>query len=368
MLDSLQGQFLGNTWGRWLLASLVGLVTAFAVRVVLAFVVRRVQRVAEHTAIDWDDVVVAGLRNTKWFSYLAAGFYAGSELLHLSERLLQRVDRIAGVLLLLQIGFWFHAGINARVKRWKENVDTTPERATAASAIGFIARLALWAALLLAVMSTLGIQITALIAGLGVGGVAAALAVQTLLADVIASLSIYFDRPFDIGEFIATPDGMGTVQRISMRSTRLRALGGEELIFSNGQLLKQTIRNFGRMAERRIVFEVGVEYGTPVAKLKQLPEILGGIVAEAPDVRLDRAHFKAFGAYALIFEVVYYVQSPDFNVYMDRQQLINFAVAERFEALGVAMAFPTQTLMLRQDEAQPPKATKSASSLGAGAA
>jgi len=355
MLETLQRQFLGNGLGRWLTAVLVGLATVVVLRVVLGLVIRRIRRVAERTKIDWDDVVVAGLENTKWFSYLTAGFYAGSQVLRLSERLLDRVDRVAGVLVLLQIGFWCHAAIVARVTRWKQDAADTPERATAASAIGFIARLTLWVALILAVLSTLGVKITALVAGLGVGGVAAALAVQTLLADVIASLSIYFDRPFEIGEFIVTPDGMGTVHRISMRSTRLRALGGEELVFSNGDLLRKTIRNFGKMEERRVVFEVGVEYGTPVEKLKELPVALSQVVSDTPDVRLDRAHFKSFGAYALTFEVVYYVLSPDYNVFMDRQQSINFAIAERFEALGVAMAFPTQTLMLRHDDPSPKK-------------
>jgi small-conductance mechanosensitive channel len=350
MLELLQRQFLGNSIGRWLGAVAVGLLLVVVVRLALSLVVRRVKKISERTKIDWDDVVVAGLENTKWFSYLAAGFYGGSQLLTLSERLLDRVDRIAGVLLLLQLGFWAHAGIRARVIRWKEEAAGTPERATAASAIGFIARLAVWASIILAVLSTLGVKITALIAGLGVGGVAAALAVQTLLADVIASLSIYFDRPFDIGEFIVTSDGVGTVQRISMRSTRVRALGGEELIFSNGDLLRKTIRNFGRMQERRIVFEVGVEYGTPTEKLRALPGILGEIVSSTPDTRLDRAHFKEFGAFALVFEVVYYVLSPDYTLFMDRQQSINFTIAERFEEIGLSMAFPTQTIMLRHDE------------------
>jgi small-conductance mechanosensitive channel len=316
MLELLQRQFLGNSIGRWLGAVAVGLLLVVVVRLALSLVVRRVKKISERTKIDWDDVVVAGLENTKWFSYLAAGFYGGSQLLTLSERLLDRVDRIAGVLLLLHLGFWAHV----------------------------------WASIILAVLSTLGVKITALIAGLGVGGVAAALAVQTLLADVIASLSIYFDRPFDIGEFIVTSDGVGTVQRISMRSTRVRALGGEELIFSNGDLLRKTIRNFGRMQERRIVFEVGVEYGTPTEKLRALPGILGEIVSSTPDTRLDRAHFKEFGAFALVFEVVYYVLSPDYTLFMDRQQSINFTIAERFEEIGLSMAFPTQTIMLRHDE------------------
>jgi len=197
------------------------------------------------------------------------------------------------------------------------------------------------------------VKITALVAGLGVGGVAAALAVQSLLGDVIASLSIYFDRPFDIGEFIVIPDGKGTVERISMRSTRLRALGGEELVLANGELVRKTIQNFGRMKERRVVQEIGVEYGTSPQKLRKLPELLKQAVIDCSDVRFDRAHFKSFGAYALAFELVYYVLSPDYTVFMDRQQAINFAIVEAFAEMDVSMAFPTQTLFVRAEPNTP---------------
>jgi small-conductance mechanosensitive channel len=351
MTELFARKFAGVSLTHWSIAVAVALVTALVLRVIAHIVMRNASRIAKRTAIAWDDTLVAAMENTRWFFYLGVGIYAGSLSITLPPGPRLWLDRGLELLSMLQVGLWVHAGIRSTVTRWKTEAAGTPERATAASAVGFLARLTIWTALFLMALTTLGIKITALVAGLGVGGVAAALAVQRLLGDVIASLTIYFDRPFDIGEFIVTSDGMGTVERISMCSTRLRALGGEELIFANGEIIKKAIQNYGRMKERRVVLEVGVEYGTPPDKLRRLPELLEQAVASCSDARFDRAHFKSFGAYALEFELVYYVLSSDYTLYMDRQQAINFAIVDALDGIGVAMAFPTQTLFVRRESA-----------------
>jgi small-conductance mechanosensitive channel len=183
-----------------------------------------------------------------------------------------------------------------------------------------------------------------LIAGLGVGGIAVALAAQNILGDLFASLSIVVDKPFVVGDFIVIDDFLGTVDRIGLKTTRLRSLSGEQLIFSNADLLKSRIRNYRFMRERRIVFSFGVEYETPLPALETIPGTVREIIEAQERTRFDRAHFKSYGASALDFEVVYYVLVPEFNTYMDIQQAINFELFRRFADAGIGFAYPTQKL------------------------
>ena len=186
-------------------------------------------------------------------------------------------------------------------------------------------------------------------AGLGIGGVAIALATQSILGDLFASLSIVLDRPFVVGDFIVVGDLMGTVEHVGLKTTRVRSLSGEQLVFSNADLLGSRIRNFKRMAERRIVFAVGVTYQTPAAKLDQIAGVLREIATAAPGVRFDRAHLRSFDDSAITFEVVYYVLDPDYNRYMDTQQRINLAIFRQFEAEGIEFAYPTRTVFVRNE-------------------
>ncbi|MDZ7632343.1 MAG: mechanosensitive ion channel family protein [Gemmatimonadaceae bacterium] len=204
----------------------------------------------------------------------------------------------------------------------------------------------IWSAVLLVALSNLGVNITAFIASLGVGGVAVALATQNILGDLFSSLAIVLDKPFVIGDFIVVGDMAGTVEKVGLKTTRLKSLSGEQLIFSNADLLSSRVRNFKRMQERRILFKLGVTYQTPRAMLERIPVMLRAAVEAQSNVRFDRAHFLAFGDFSLDFEVVYFVLSADFNRYMDVQQLINFSIHEQFEAAGVEFAYPTQTLVL----------------------
>jgi small-conductance mechanosensitive channel len=213
-------------------------------------------------------------------------------------------------------------------------------------ALGFIVKLTLWSLILLVALDNLGFNIRTLIAGLGVGGVAVALAVQNVLGDLFASLSIVLDKPFVIGDFLIVDDHLGTVERVGLKTTRLRSLGGEQLIFSNSDLLKSRLHNYGRMFERRVVFSVGVTYQTPRAKLELIPTIIREAIQAQDKTRLDRSHFKAFGDFSINFESVYYVLGPDYNLYMDIQQAINLQIHKRFEEEGIEFAFPTQTLFV----------------------
>ena len=218
--------------------------------------------------------------------------------------------------------------------------------ATMMSALGFVVKLALWSALLLIALDTLGFHVSTLITGLGVGGVAVALAVQNILGDLFASLSIVLDKPFVLGDFVIVDDHLGTVERIGLKSTRVRSLWGEQIVFSNTDLLKSRLRNYGRMFERRIVFPLGVTYQTPRAKLELIPKIIREAIQAQEKTRFDRSHLKEFGDFAINFESVYYVLVPDYNVYMDIQQAINLQIHRRFEEEGIEFAYPTQTLFV----------------------
>jgi len=200
-------------------------------------------------------------------------------------------------------------------------------------------------ALLLA-LDNLGVNITALVAGMGIGGIAVALAAQNILGDLFASISIVLDKPFVINDFIIVGDYMGSVEHIGVKTTRIRSLSGEQIVFSNTDLLNSRVRNFKRMVERRVVFSFGVVYGTPAEKLEAIPGIVRGIIEAIDGTRFDRAHFAKYGDSSLDFEVVYFVVTGDYNVYMDIQQAINLAIYRSFEDEGLGFAFPTQTIFL----------------------
>jgi small-conductance mechanosensitive channel len=212
--------------------------------------------------------------------------------------------------------------------------------------VGFVMRLVVWTAVLLVLLDNLGVDITALVAGLGVGGIAVALAAQNILGDLFASLSIVLDKPFVVGDFIAIGEFLGSVEHVGLKTTRLRSLSGEQVVFSNADLLGSRVRNYGRMFERRVLFSLGVTYQTPPDKMRRIPVMIREIVESQDRVRFDRAHFQGFGDFALLFEVVYYVLSREYNVHMDIQQSINMTLLERFAAEGIEFAYPTQTVFV----------------------
>jgi small-conductance mechanosensitive channel len=212
-----------------------------------------------------------------------------------------------------------------------------------------LVKVSLWAIAVLVVLSNLGVNVTGLVAGLGVGGIAIAFALKEVFADLFASLSIYLDKPFKVGDHIVVGDYRGTVEKIGIKSTRMRALQGEEIIVSNQELTNSRIHNYKRMDERRITVQFGVTYDTSKEKLEQIPNIIKKIVDDEKMTRFDRAYFTTFGDSALLFDYVYYIESDDYVEYLKAQESMNLKIIEEFEKLGVEMAFPTQTVHLVKD-------------------
>lgn len=339
---------LGNTlalWGGSLALALLAFGGLILLRRVLA---GRIAAWARQTATEWDDILADAIRVTHSLTLLSVSVYAASRLLQLPDVAERGLDRLLFIALMLQVGRWGSALIQARMatRTVRSAREGNGASTTHLGILAFVMRTALWVVVLLAMLNNLGFDITALIASLGIGGVAVALAVQNILGDLFASLSIALDKPFLVGDFIVVDNLMGTVKHVGLKTTRIQSLSGEELIVANNDLLKSRIRNFKHMDERRVVFSFGLTYNTAPEVLEALPEQLRAIITGIEQTRFDRAHFKSFGAYSLDFEVVYYVTSADFNLHMDIQQAINLALMRHLRALGVEFAFPTQSIQL----------------------
>jgi len=342
----------GNGVRAWGLALAIALMVFLALVALRWVLVLNLGRVAQRTSNRWDDVIAAVIRRTTNYTLLFAGLYAGSRALTLTSNGSYAL-RIIGVLVVtVQLALWGNIVITAAIRgQMERHLQEDAAAATTINALGFIGRLALYALLLLLALDNLGVDITALVTGLGVGGVAVALALQTVLGDLFASLAIVLDKPFVIGDFIIVGDMLGTVEHVGLKTTRVRSLSGEQLVFANSDLLKSRIRNYKRMAERRVLFTIGVTYQTPRPQLEQIPTMIKEAIAAQEATRFDRSHFARYGPSSLDFESVYFVLDPDYNHYMDIQQAVNLEIHRRFEAAGIEFAYPTQTIFLERSAA-----------------
>jgi small-conductance mechanosensitive channel len=351
----LDYELFGNSIQQWAIAVVTTAVIFIIARQLRGMVLKRVSRIAPTTNTVWDDLMVEALTCVHWLFLLIVSVYFGALPLSLPTLAAAVIFKLFFLSALLQVGFLGSHTIRAAFDNYRQKqIDKNAEAVTTLSSVAFLLRILLWILLFLVALDNFGADVTTLIAGLGVGGIAIALAVQNILGDLFASFSIVLDKPFIIGDFIIVGDHLGTVEYIGLKTTRLRSLSGEQLIFSNTDLLGSRIRNYKRMYERRVVFSVAVVYQTPEEKLAAIPEMIREIVDAQEQVRFDRAHFKDFGAYALNFEVVYWILSPDYTLYMDIQQAINLAIFRRFNEAGIAFAYPSQTLFLDRAEMDGP--------------
>jgi small-conductance mechanosensitive channel len=335
-----------NTAENWLTALLAATAFLIVLYLLRGVVLHRLRRMAGNTVTLIDDFLVEVLSVTRFLLAGAASLYIASLFLVLPPSMEKVVDRTFIGLMLLQCGFWTTRALDfwLRHRFSQGDADEMGAREMTRSLLSFLGRTVLWALAVLLILDNLGLNVTALIASLGIGGIAVALAAQNILGDLFASLSIAIDKPFVIGDFISVDDLMGTVEHVGLKTSRIRSLGGEQIIFSNNDLLKSRIRNYKRMQERRVVFAMGVTYDTAEAQLELIPGMIRQAIEAQPAARFDRAHFKGFGAFSLDFEAVYYVREPDYNVYMDAQQAINLQLVREFAAHSIGFALPTQTL------------------------
>ncbi|HEX5437607.1 MAG TPA: mechanosensitive ion channel family protein [Gemmatimonadaceae bacterium] len=336
----------GNTVREWAIALaifIVLLAVLFAARRLLA---SRIGKMADRTATDVDNVVAMLARRVHPIVLVLVALAAASLRLSRTDvgKGYVRVVFVAG--LIVQAAIWGSDLILFYVRRSRQRQGTTAGADTTIVAMAFLARLSLWTILALLMLQNFGVKVTALIASLGVGGIAVALAAQSVLGDLFAAMAIYLDKPFLIGDFITFDDFAGSVEYVGLRSTRIDSLSGEQIIIANSDLMKSRIHNYKRMAERRVVFQIGVVYDLAADVVAGIPAIIRGAIEAQETVRFDRAHFKGYGDSSLDFEAVYYVLSSDYTLYMNIQQAINLAIYRRFAADGIGFAFPTRTVIM----------------------
>ena len=340
----------GNSIKTWLISILIFILIYLLLKLIIAFIDRRIKKISSRTTTLYDDYLWVILNQTKSIFLGFLSLLIASKLLILPAKVITFINVSVIVFLWIQIGIWANQIIFVFIQS-KKTKDLDGKEKTSLSAIGTISKIFIWSIVLLLALDNIpGIQISALIASLGVGGIAVGLALQNILGDLFASLSITIDQPFVIGDFISIGNFSGSVEKIGLKSTRVRSITGEELVFSNSDLLSGRIHNYRRMEIRRVVMQFGVTYQISAEKLKKIPEILQSIVESQTDVTFERAHLSTMGDFTVNYELVFTVNSPDFTLYMNIKQNILLSVLQKFEEEGIDMPYPTQTILLKNPE------------------
>jgi small-conductance mechanosensitive channel len=353
-LDTLlETRYFGNTTWEWSVAAAIAAGLLFLLLLLRRVVRARYARLAATPQTELMEIPLKVASRTAGWFLLIASVFAGALALDLPDNAAPVLKTVFTVAVFWQVGLWATTAVLASLER-KQQIASTTDRAAASSLgiIGFLARATIWSFVLLLTLDNLGIQIKPLLAGLGIGGIAVALAAQNILGDLFASLSITLDRPFVIGDSLSVDEFNGTVEYIGVKSTRLRSVNGEQIIIPNSNLLSSRVRNNARMQERRVVLNLSVDQETPREALRKIPEQLRALIQSYRDVRFDRSHFAKIGATSFDFEAVYFVLTPDYTRHMDILQEINLRIIESFEREGVHFAQPSQRLLLEQSPVQ----------------
>jgi small-conductance mechanosensitive channel len=348
--------YFGNSIRAWLIAGLIAAVIYAVLAIARRLLISRLGALAARTETDIDDAIVGLIKNTRAFFIAAVAVGAALRGLEVHAKLVGPLSALLQLLVLVQVGLWISGLIGFIVERAMTKRRETADRIGIAAmrAIGVTIKVVSWIVIaIVAVQFIFDKPVTALVTGLGVGGIAIALAVQNILGDLLAAVAIVFDRPFDVGDTIAVDSLVGTVEQIGLKTTRLRSVTGEQLILGNGELLKSKLRNYKRMYERRALMNIDITYDTSPKVIEQIPAMMKEIVEAQKSVRFERSHFAGFEESALRIETVYFVLDPDYTRFMDVQQAVNLEVLRRFTAQGIKFAFPTNTVHL--NEAPPRK-------------
>jgi small-conductance mechanosensitive channel len=345
-LGAAQALLLGIPPTEWLIAGIVGVLVWAFLWILRDLIASRYQKYSSAKNPTLIRLIGYLIGNTRQILFFAVALDAAQGSLTLPDRVQRVVSHTAMILILIQIGLW--AGRSVRFYLEMKERERGADRVFSGSLdiISFVARMLIWSLLILVALDNLGVNITALLAGLGVGGVAVALALQNVLGDLFASLSIALDKPFVIGDSLTIDSFVGKVEHIGIKTTRLRSESGEQIILSNADILKSRVRNFGRLSQLRILATIRVGYDTPTDKLKALPILLENIVREHSQARFERCHLKTLGESSFQFELSYFVQQPATNPMLDLQQAVNFRIIDELRRLGLEFAYPAQLVLL----------------------
>lgn len=352
VIDSLLArQLFGNSAERWLIALAIVVLVVFGLTLVKRQLLRRLQGLVSRTQNIVDDLLLDLVRHSRWPFFFVLAAYLGSLVLQLSPAWDTNLHRLYFIVFFIQIGLWGNHTIGFFIGHYLQRTrEEDPARAAGIALLSFVARVAIWSIVVLVVLDNLGVEVGSAIAGLGIGGIAVGLALQSVLKDTFASVAIILDKPFEVGDFVIVDDLAGKIEHVGVKTTRIRSLGGEELVFGNDHLLSSRIRNYKTLRERRVLFSFGIAFETSNAKVRELSRIVREIVEGAGDTRFDRAYVKEFTDSGLLFEVAYYVLHADFATMMDVRQRINVDLHQRLAEEGIRFAYPARRVYVRDGE------------------
>jgi small-conductance mechanosensitive channel len=345
-LDSV---VFGNSFEEYLIAISIFAVVLAGIHIFKYYILSRLQKLAEKTKTTLDDSFVAFLSGINWPFYVIVSLYAAHFFIVVHSFLTHGIFYI----MVLTVGYYTISGsfmlidyiIKKKVDKKKQEAD---EQVALIRFLGTIIKGTVVILIIVLLLSNMGINVSSILAGIGIGGIAIAFALQNILSDLFSAVSIFFDKPFQRGDFIVIGSDLGVVKHIGLKSTRIETLQGQELVVSNNDITTTRVNNYKKMKKRRIVFSFGVEYGTVLQKLKKIPNIVKEIIEKTEYAEFDRAHFKEFGNFSLNFEVVFYVPISDYAIYMDTQQEINYKLVDAFKKEKIEFAFPTQTIYMKK--------------------
>lgn len=349
MKEFLSLNYLNNSVMDYLVAAGIFVLGVIIVLVLKKIVLSRLRKWSEKTEARIDDFLVKGIQKTIIPLLFFGAFYIAITTLQIPAKVFN-IIRIAAVIISTFLFLRFLSSlINFALNNYFSRRKGEDSKRRELRGISTIISIIIWIVGLIFLLDNLGFNVASVIAGLGIGGIAIALAAQAVLGDFFSYFVIFFDRPFEIGDFINVEDNLGSIEYIGLKTTRIRSLSGEQLIFSNSDLVNSRIRNYKRMEKRRVVFKLGLIYQTKSKELAQVPQIVKSIIEESENVVFDRGHFASYGDFSLNFEFVYYVMTSDYTIYMNIQQDINLKIYDEFEKRGIEFAYPTQTLFMNKE-------------------
>ena len=348
MQAMLDHSIFGNTIYNYLLTLGIFCGGLIGVYVFKRIVLTQLKKWADSTTTTADDLLVLTVRRTGVPILYFASLYIALHTLDLSPKFERGFNSAAIIFVTLMVARSISIAVRFGLQSYLKDASDSSAGAKQLKGISGLANFVVWALALVFVLDNLGVKISAVVAGLGIGGIAVALAAQAVLGDLFSYFVIFFDKPFVVGDFIVVGDKMGTVEYVGIKTTRIRALGGEQMVFSNTDLTNSRVHNYKKMEKRRVVFKLGVTYQTPLEKLKTIPQIVKGIIVAQQDATFDRGHFASYGDFSLDFEFVYMVNGADYAKYMDIQQSINLGIFEAFERERIEFAYPSQTLFVNK--------------------
>jgi small-conductance mechanosensitive channel len=346
MQEIFDHSMFGNTILSYLTSLAIFIAAVAAIYVFKRYILKRLKKWASSTETAIDDILINAIDKSLVPILYFGAFYIALHTLVLSTEFKNGL-RVAAIVLFTVLAVRaVTSAVTFGLRSYLKKTDNLERGEKQLKGIRSLINFAIWVIALVFLLDNLGVKISAVVAGLGIGGIAVALAAQAILGDLFSYFVIFFDKPFEVGDFIVIGDKMGAVELIGIKTTRIRAIGGELLVFSNTDLTNSRVHNYKRMERRRVVFKLGVIYQTPSEKLKAIPQIIKGIIESQNEATFDRGHFASYGDFSLDFEIVYYVTGADYAKYMDIQQAINLAIYEAFEREKIEFAYPSQTLFV----------------------